>query len=420
MKWSRFGSFLLIAVIIIGLAAGTTMKLWRQIPLGLDLKGGISLLYKIEPVNNEPLTQAGIEAALQAVETRVNSLGVSSPQINLENGNEISVQLAGAFNQAQAEQIIGETAVLQIYGNIKMGKDNKPVPVPGTLLITGRDMESNATAGLDSTTGQPVVDVTFKNKALWAKITKEYLGKTVYTFLNGNLIQSATVQSVIENGQTQISGVGSMQQAQQLAKELNAGSLPYPLKQIASTNVGPQLGAASLRATLYAGLVAIVLIFLFMIAIYRLAGLIADIAIIAYAYLTLLVFAGFPITLTLPGLAALILGMGIAVDANIITYERIKDEVRNGRSLQSATIAGSKRALRTILDSNATTFIAGLVMFWFGQGDVRGFAIALMVSIIVSLLTAVFLSRTMLLQLTKSNLFRNPAWYGARKGGAGK
>ncbi|MCY0888342.1 MAG: protein translocase subunit SecD [Alicyclobacillaceae bacterium] len=415
MKWGRFGVFLGIAVIIVGLTAGTVASVWKQIPLGLDLKGGISLLYKVEPVDNKPLTKAGIQAALEAVETRVDSLGVTSPLINLENGSEISVQLAGAFNQQQAEQIIGQTAQLAIYGEVTKGKNGKPAPVPSSLLVTGRDLKSNASVGQDSTTGAPTVDVTFKNASQWAKITKQYLGKPIYTFLNGNLITAATIEDVIENGQTQISGIGSVEKCRVLAKELNAGSLPYPLKRIASTNIGPQLGAASLKATMYAGLAAVILIFLFMIGMYRMAGVIADLAIVAYAYVTLLIFAAFPITLTLPGLAALVLGLGIAVDANIITYERIKDEVRNGRSLQSAVIAGSRRALRTIVDSNATTFIAAVVMFWFGQGDVRGFAVALMVSIIVSLLTAVFLSRTMLQVFTRANVVRKPWWYGSRK-----
>lgn len=415
MRWGRFSVFLAIAVIIIGLAGGTSMRVWKKIPLGLDLKGGISLVYQIQPVPGKPLTQSGIQAALQAVETRVNSLGVTSPEINLQNQSQISVQMAGAFNQAKAEEIIGETAQLAIYGNVLQGKNGQVLPDPKALLVRGSDLESNAQWAQDPNTGANVVDLTFKNAAQWAKITKEYLGKPIYTFLNGKLINYATVQDVIQNGQTELSGIGSAEQCQILAQQLNAGALPYPLKLVSSINVGPQLGQASLNATMIAGLVAVILIFLFMILVYRLAGLIADIALIAYAYVTLLIFAGFPITLTLPGLAALILGMGIAVDANIITYERIKDEVRNGRSLQSAVVTGTKRALRTILDSNATTFIAGAVMYWFGQGDVRGFAIALMVSIIVSLLTAVLLSRTMLLSFTKANVTRRPWWYGARK-----
>jgi preprotein translocase subunit SecD len=150
--------------------------------------------------------------------------------------------------------------------------------------------------------------------------------------------------------------------------------------------------------------------------LYRMAGFIANVALVAYLYLVLLTFSGLQVVLTLPGLAALVLGVGMAVDANIIAYERIKDEMRNGKSLQSSVVAGNKRAIRTIIDSNATTFIAGAVMYWFGQGDIKGFAIALMISIVISLLTAVVLSRSMLWLFTKSNIARRPWWFGIGKG----
>lgn len=420
MKWGRFLSFLLIVCVIVGLTAGTSMQMWKNVRLGLDLQGGFDLLYQIETTKDTgPLTHNGVQAALQAVNMRVNTLGVSSPIITLEDNDKIRVELAGNFNQQNAENVIGKTAELKIYGQVKQ-QNGKTVPV-GQPLITGKDLKSNARWGQDPQTGGNVVDLTFKNTTLWASITKQYLGKQIYTFLNGNMITNATVESVISNGQTQLSGPASEftpQYCGTLAKELNAGALPYPLKLISSTSVGPSLGQASLQATMWAGLVAIILIFLFMLVFYRLAGLIADLALVAYGYLTLGAFDGMHVVLTLSGLAALVLGIGMAVDANIITYERIKDEVRNGRSLQSAVIAGNRRALRAIIDANATTFIAGAVMYWFGQGDIRGFAVALMISIVISMLTAVLLSRAMLILFTKSNVIRRPWWFGARKGGA--
>lgn len=417
MRWGRFGGFVVIVLAILGLTAGTSMNLWKSIPLGLDLKGGFDLLYQIEPgPDGKPVTGQGVQAALQAVQLRVNENGMASPTITLENGTRIRVDVAGAYDVQKAKQIIGETADLAIYGGvITNAKTNTVQPDPKTLLVQGRDIASNAQWAQNSQ-GENVVDLTFKDAGKWQKITTQYLNKPIYTFLNGQLINAATIRSVISNGQTELSGLGSAAACQTLAKELNAGALPYPLKLISSTSVGPSLGKASLQATLYAGFIAVLLIFLFMIVMYRLAGLIADFALIAYAYLVLLTFSGLHIVLTLPGLAALVLGIGMAVDANIITYERIKDEVRNGRSLQSGVISGNKRALRTILDSNATTFIAGAVMYWFGQGDIRGFAIALMLSIIISLLTAVLLSRSMLVLFTKSGVNRKPWYYGIRKG----
>lgn len=420
MKWGRFSGFIALVLVVVGLTAGTSAQLWKSIHLGLDLQGGFELLYQVEP--NTPggtVSSKGIQAALAAVNTRVNSLGVASPLIELENRNQIRVDLAGTFNQQKAEQLIGSTANLQIYGSATIDpKTGKYVPAKGAKpLLTGKDLESNAAAGQDQNTGQYVVDVTFKHKKAWQSVTQKYLGKPLYTFLNGQMITDPVVQSVIYNGQTQISGgsLTSLQACQTLAQQLNAGSLPYPLKRISSTSVGPSLGAQSLKATMAAGLIAVLLIFLFMIWLYRMAGFIADIALIAYVYLLLLTFSGLHVTLTLSGLAALVLGIGMAVDANIITYERIKDELRNGRSLQSSVISGNKRALRTIMDANATTFIAGAVMYWFGQGDIRGFAVSLMLSIIISLITAVLFSRLMLILFTRSNIVKRPWWFGFRK-----
>ncbi len=417
MKWGRFGAFLVTALAIVGLTAGTTMTLWRSIPLGLDLKGGFDLLYKVEPgTNGQVPTAQGIQAALQAVQLRVNSTGVASPIIQLENKDQIRVELAGTFDQQKAEQIIGETAQLAIYGNVTKTKDGQVTPDKKSLLVTGGDLESNAQWAVDQQNGQNVVEVTFKDSKKWGDITTKYVGKPIYTFLNGKLINAATVVQPILNGQTQITGIGTQAECQALANELNAGSLPYPLKLISSTFVGPSLGAASLKATLFAGGIAILLIFLFMIVIYRLIGLIADLALVAYGYVTLVVFAGMHITLTLPGLAALVLGIGMAVDANIIWYERINDEFRSGKSVQSSAIAGNRNALRAIIDSNATTFIAGAVMYWFGQGDIRGFAVALMISIVVSMLTAVALSRFMVMNFIRANVTRRPWLFGIRKG----
>jgi preprotein translocase subunit SecD len=418
MKWGRFGTFLVTALVTLGLTAGTTMTLWKSIPLGLDLKGGFDLLYKVEPGSNgQAPTAQGIQAAVQAVQLRVNSTGVASPIIQLENKDQIRVELAGTFDQQKAEEIIGETAQLEIYGDVTQTKDGKVVPSKGAKpLETGNDLESNSQWAVNQQNGQNVVELTFKDPKKWGNITTKYVGKPIYTFLNGKLINSATVQEPILNGQTEISGIGTQQECQTLANELNAGALPYPLKLISSTFVGPSLGAASLNATLYAGGIAIILIFLFMILIYKLVGLIADIALVAYGYVTLVVFAGMHITLTLPGLAALVLGIGMAVDANIIWYERINDEFHNGKSIQSSAIAGNRNALRAIIDSNATTFIAGAVMYWFGQGDIRGFAVALMISIIVSMLTAVALSRFMVMNFIRANVTRKPWLFGIRKG----
>lgn len=427
MKWGRFMAFLLMAVIILGVTVGTAGRLWKSIPLGLDLQGGFNILYQVQTPHNQTLTANEKQALVKAVEMRINTMGVSSPNIDFEGHNQIRVQMAGTFNQQKAAKLIGETAQLKIYsgGKVVTQKDKATgkkvqVMVPsGKLLATGADLKSNAQAQQDPTTGQNEVAISFKDPKLWQNITTKYLNKQIYVFLNGTLLTDPTIDSKMYNGNSVISGgtLTTVQACQDLAKELNAGALPYPLKKQSESSVGPTLGQASLRATLWAGMIAVILIFIFMMLVYRMAGLIADLALIGYGYLTLVIFDGLHVVLTLPGLAALILGVGMAVDANIIAYERIKDEMRNGRSLKSAVKIGNKNALRTILDSNATTFIAGAVMYFLGgQGDIRGFAVALMISIIVSLLTAVLLSRLMFFSFVNSNILRRPWWFGIGKG----
>lgn len=419
MKWGRFTAFLVTAVIILGLTVGTAPTLWKSIPLGLDLRGGFDLLYQIQPAQGQSVTTQGKKALVQAVQQRVNSLGVASPIIDLEGKNQLRVQLAGTFNQQQARQVIGQTAQLKIYSSAKFdSKTHKPTAGAGKLLATGKDLKSNASWVQDQQTGRNEVSITFKKPTQWENITAQYVGKPIYIFLNGKLLTDPVIQAKMFSGSSVIYGpqLNTAQQCKQLADELNAGALPYPLKLQSSTSVGPSLGQVSLKATLLAGAAALAIIFLFMIWLYRFAGLIADIALVAYGYLTLAIFDGLHVVLTLSGLAALVLGVGMAVDANIITYERIKDEMRNGRSLRSAVKVGNKNALRAIIDSNATTFIAGAVMYWFGQGEIRGFSVALMISIIVSMLTAVMLSRVMLLSFVNSHVVRRPWWYGVGKG----
>lgn len=402
IKWGRLTTFIVLVVMIFAIVISTSSKLYTRIPLGLDLQGGFTVLYQVGN-SNQVLTANDMSATVAALENRVNEIGVSEPSIEVENGNRISVSLAGQFNQVSARSFLSKEANLVFKSP------------QGKILMTGKDLESNAHYESDPTTGAPEVVVQFKNPALFQQVTQTYLHQPVSIWLNNKMIDNPVIQDVITNGQATISGSSSAQSAIQLAQLLNAGALPFPLHELSSTSVGPTLGQAALHSTLLAGAIGVSLIFLFMILMYRLPGLIAVVALVAYSYVLIAVFAGMQVTLTLTGLAALVLGIGMAVDANIITYERIKDELRNGKSLQSSVILGQRKAIRTILDSNITTLIAGIVMYSYGTGDVRGFAVALIASILVSLLTAVFLSRTLLLQFTKANVVKNTWLFGVRR-----
>ncbi len=399
IKWGRLTTFIIIVVIILGVVLSTSQSIYKSIPLGLDLQGGFDVLYQVgDP--GQAVSANDMNATIAALSNRVNSLGVSEPLIEVENGDRVRVDLAGQFNQEKARQFLIEQAVLQF---------KSPT---GQVLATGKDIMSNAAYTPDSQTQAADVSIQFKNPSLFEHITQKYLNQRVSIWLNGKMIEDPQIQTVITGGKAVITGFATVQAAVDMAKLLNAGAFPLSLHELSSTSVGPTLGQSALHATLIAALVAILLIFLFMILIYRLPGLIAVISLIAYSYVLIVVFAGLPVVLTLTGLAALVLGIGMAVDANIITYERIKDELRNGRSLQSSVMAGQRKAIRTILDSNVTTFIAAVVMYAYGTGDVRGFAVALIASIIISLLTAVLLSRTLLFLFTRSNVVKNPWWFG--------
>jgi protein-export membrane protein SecD len=229
------------------------------------------------------------------------------------------------------------------------------------------------------------------------------------------MLSAPVVQSVIANGRAIITGQRTVEEAQQLADLLNAGAIPLRLKEVQSYAVDASLGAQSLKESLLAGLYAIVAIFIFVMGYYRLPGVIAIITLITYGYMVLLAFMLLHVTLTLPGIAAFILGIGMAVDANIIMNERIREELRAGKSIGAAVRSGSKRSFLTIFDSNVTTVIAAVVMFIYGTAGVKGFSVSLITGIVVSFATAVALSRLLMNLLVRSNLLKQPAWFGVRE-----
>src|SRR5690625_4107038 len=230
-------------------------------------------------------------------------------------------------------------------------------------------------------------------------------------------ISSPSVDEPIYSTNVQISGSFTVEEAQRLADIINAGSLPVHMTELYSTSVGAQFGEEALKQTIFAGFIGVSIIFLFIIAIYRFPGLIASINLVIYIYLILLVFGLMNGVLTLPGIAALVLGVGMAVDANILTYERIKEELRAGKTVRSSFKSGSKQSLRTILDANITTVIAGVVLFFIGEGAIQGFAVMLIVSIVLSMFTAVLGSRLLLQVLVSSRaLDRKPRLFGVKEG----
>ncbi|QDH20069.1 protein translocase subunit SecD [Saccharibacillus brassicae] len=282
------------------------------------------------------------------------------------------------------------------------------------IELTGQDFKPNGASVQYTSLNEPMISIELNDPDKFAEVTGRLIGQPMAIFLDDELLSAPVVRDRITGGTAQISGDYSREEAQNLRDTINLGALPLQLTEKYSQSVGATLGQMSLDQTLRAGIVGSIIILIFMMFMYRIPGLIAAFCLIIHTWGTILVFIWADITLTLPGIAAFILGIGMAVDANVITYERIKEELRSGKSILSAFRAGSKSSFRTVMDAQITTLIAGAVMFWLGTGSVRGFALVLMIDIVTSIITNVFLSRFLLSLLVKAKSLKKPGYFGVK------
>ncbi|GAB6256375.1 protein translocase subunit SecDF [Peribacillus sp. NPDC101481] len=422
VKRSRIVAFFLIALLIFA-AMGTTSKgILKDIKLGLDLQGGFEVLYEVKPLSGEKITPDVLRATVSSLERRVNVLGVSEPNIQIEGKDRIRVQLAGVKDQNNAREILSTQAKLSFrdYNDKEM--------------MTGADLKEGG-AKQTFQDNQPVVEVTLKDVDKFKDITQKIStmesptnvlaiwldfeeGKDSIkdTSSQDNMISAPAVSEVFNTKKVYITGQFTVEEAKELAALLNAGALPVDLTEKYSTSVGAQFGAGALNDTIFAGIIGIALVFIFMLVYYRFPGFIAVVTLSIYIFLTLLVFDWMNAVLTLPGIAALVLGVGMAVDANIITYERIRDELKLGRSVKAAYKEGTKNSLATITDANLTTLLAAAVLFYYGTSSVKGFATTLIISILMSFITAVYGTRLfMSLWVNSGFLDKRTGWFGVKK-----
>ncbi|UOQ46277.1 protein translocase subunit SecDF [Halobacillus salinarum] len=428
VKRGRIVAFFLVLVLLGTLIASTTTNITKNIKLGLDLQGGFEILYDVKPLHEgQEINQQVMEATVESLNQRVNALGISETNIAIENGNRIRVQLAGVKDQQEARKLLSTTA------NLSFRDVNDKEYLNGSDLVEGSAQQSY------DRNNNPIVTLDMKDPSKFYDVTKEvsareqdpdtpYLENLLVIWLDYDedtsfakeygkddhkYISAPRISKPIRSKSVQIEGNFTVDSAKKLANILNAGSLPVNLEETYSTSVGAQFGEQAMNKTIYAGIIGIAIIFLFMMAFYRFPGVIAAITLTAYIYLILVVFDFMQGVLTLPGIAALVLGVGMAVDANIITYERIKEELKAGKSVMSAFKAGNKQSLSTILDANITTLIAATVLFIFGTSSVKGFATMLIVSILVSFITAVYGTRLLMGLWVKSRyLNKRPKWFG--------
>lgn len=403
IKWSRLAVLAILLAGVFATIIGTAETVLDNITLGLDLQGGFEVLYEAEPLNKEQtITSDTLAAAAAAVNERINVLGVEEPVISIEGDNRIRVQLAGVEDQDEARRVLGTPAHLTFRLNHE------------EVVLTGEDLKENgASLEFDPDTGQPVVALKLKDAKKFADITRENRGEILAIYLDEEAVSAPVINQAIPTGEAVITGV-SQEEGKELADLLNAGALPVKLNEVQSFSIAASLGQLSLTQSLKAGIYGSLIVLVFMVGFYRVPGLIASISLVVYAYLVLLTFSLLNVTLTLAGIAAFILGIGMAVDANILMYERIKEEIRSGKTIPSSIKAGSRRSFLTIFDANITTVVAAAVLFYFGTSSIQGFAVSLIVSIVVSFATAVAGSRMLLNMLLKSRILKNPGWFGVR------
>jgi preprotein translocase subunit SecD len=381
--------------------------------LGLDLAGGTELIYRADVSKvTEGEVSDSLDVLKEVIERRINLFGVSEPIIQIEgagtfsNDNKLIVDLPGVTNINEAIALIGQTPLLEfrlIDTSVEVASTTKTTvyELSKPTELTGRFL-SNAQLLFDNQAGaQPIVSLKFNDQGaeLFAKITRENTGKVLGIFLDQEPISLPVIQEEITGGEATITGGFTPPEARALVKNLNYGALPVPIQLIGTQTIGPSLGSTALFAGIKAGLWGIVLVALFLILWYRVPGIVATLALVMYVILSLVAFKLIPVTLTAAGIAGFILSIGMAVDANILIFERMKEELRRGKNLHDAMHEGFHRAWLSIRDSNISSMITAIVLFWLGTSAVKGFALTFGLGVLISMFTAITVSRTYLFAL---------------------
>ena len=396
--------FIIIIVALCGAIIypkGINIKNRDKFQLGLDLKGGVQLTYALDTskVSDRPI--ADIETGVhEVINRRINALGVTEPTIHTTEINgkaSIIIELPGVTDVENAKKMIGQTAQL-VFKELDANQEFIETGLTGADLKKASATLESGGSGNSSFNSSPVVQLEFTSEGAtkFKDITSRNLQKPVAISLDDEVISSPTVQSVINDGSAIITGMENIQAARDLATLLNAGALPVPIELIGENTIGATLGQNSIQTSVIAGILGILLVIIFMFVYYRRAGFFAAIALLVYMLITLTLFKIIPVTITLAGIAGFIFSVGIAVDANVLVYERMKEELNRGKDTNTAIEDSFKRSWSSIWPSNVASLITAAILYFGTTGMIRGFAVTLALGIFVSLFTAIFVTRTML------------------------
>jgi len=408
----RRGNIIKLVALVIVVAAAVTLSIKpltdpvKGIPLGLDLRGGVHLVLQAEQdKNGTPITKDDIDKAKAIIANRVNALGVSEPIVQTDyDKKRIIIDLAGVNDPDKAVETLKTTAKLTF-------RDPQ-----GNVMLQGDDLK-DAKGGQAQAQGQYVVNLTFSAEGgkKFADLTTKLVGQRLGVYLDDKLLTNPSVNVPILDGQAEITGYTTLDAAANDAVLMRSGSLPVSMSIAEKRQVGASLGVDSLHKSIQAGLYGLIFIFMFMLVFYHLPGAVADFSLIVYGLIVMWVFWMFRVVLTLPGFAGFILSIGMAVDFNIIIYERVKEEVRAGKSLRAGVESGFSRAFVTVIDAHVTTFIAAMTLYAFGTGSIKGFAMTLGIGIIASLFTAITFTRLVLRLTVGINPNMKTTWFGVRR-----
>ena len=411
---------------LVGLCVWAIVPIQKKIHLGLDLQGGARVLLELSTTKDVPQITADVQNQVELViERRVNALGVSEPVISKVGTNRLLVEVPAVKNADELERLLKEAAVLDFkICPPKVHDRAEPTrSTPTTSTARTRTAARWCTRGAELKSahpgfgqgGQPQVDFTTKNSTKFAKMTREHMGQWLTIFLDKKYVSGADIEGIISTD-GMIHGSFTDDQVALLANELNAGALPVPLTIISKDDVGPILGQEDLQKSLVASMVGLGLVLIFMIVVYRLPGVLADLALVVYVLMLLALLSVAHAVLTLPGIAGFVLSIGMAVDANVLIFERIKEELWAGKTLRAAVRIGFQRAFSSVFDSHFTTIVGAGVLYMLGTGTVKGFAYTLFWGTAFSLLTAVVITRFFMDIVVENNLVTSKAAYGAGGG----
>lgn len=396
--------FWVVIAAIIGIFLASVGWLAGHIRQGLDLQGGTHIVMQAEDTEENKVTNEAITQVINIMQKRVNEMGLTEPIIQREGANRIIIELPGEKDPQKAIETIGKTAVLQF-------KDEE-----GNVKLTGEDLK-NAKEQMGQNK-QPLVALEFSDEGgkKFGALTVANIGRHIGIYLDGELLTNPVVNEAITGGSAVITGQRTLEEAKDLAILLRSGALPVKVSVMEVRTVGPSLGQDSKDKSVVAFTIGLSLVVVFMLAVYRMAGFVADVALLVYVLILLGILNMLHATLTLPSVAGVILSIGMAVDANVLIFERFKEEIASGKMLRLAVQSGFKRAFATIFDANMTVIITSCILFFLGSATVKGFAFSLGLGVAVSMFTAITVSRTLLMFLIDANWIHNPWWFGGKRG----